>query len=107
MCHTPAKLSLIIYPLTPDSAPALTLSHENKSPSSLFFVQTSPQPWAYGTQLWCCSFPHQIGSPCREETDRGRVFVFIYALVPTQEPGSQGTGEPPQLPASDPTLLPT
>lgn len=62
--HASKAFSDYLSPI-PHLAPALTLSHENKSPSSLFFVQTSPQPWAYGAQLRCCSFPHQIGSPCK------------------------------------------
>lgn len=101
---SPAKASLIIYPHphAPTSVPELTLSHKNKSPSSLPFVQTSPQPWAYSAQHWCCSFPHQIGGLCKEGVDGGRVSILP---VPWSPPNThsynslahRGQG-PPQLP---------
>lgn len=95
--HTQAKPSRIIHP--PTSAPVLTLSHKNKLPTSLPFVQSSPV-LAYSAQHWCCSLPNQIGSPCREETEGESAFPSM-PWSPYMSLAHRGQGSPhscqPQL----------
>lgn len=105
--HTPVQLSLIICPHPPTPVPELPLSHKNKSTSSLPFVQTSPQPWAYSAQHWCCSVPHRMGGLCQEGMGGGRVSILSMPCSPYWSLAPRGQ-EPPQLSALDnPTLLPT
>lgn len=107
MCHMPAKLSLIIYPPSPTWPQHLLFPTRINHPVLCSLCKPSPSPGHTVPSSGAAVSPTRLGARAREEMDGGRVFVFIYALVPTQKPGSQGTGEPPQLPASDPTLLPT
>lgn len=96
-------------PRVPTPVPELTLSHKNKSPSSLPFVQTSPQSWHTVPSTDAAASPLPEWGPLQGRSGWRKGLHFTCALVPppTQQPGSQGTGAPTAAALDDLTLLPT
>lgn len=72
--HTQAKPSWIIHP--PTSAPVLTLSHKNKSSSSLPFVQSSPQSWHTVPSIGAAASPTRLEAPAGKRRKESLHFHF-------------------------------